>query len=630
MSSSSTADSATSTSSATTSLTQSIEKLDGSMAAGKSNYQAWKFRVIRILKEKGLLTAIEESLDKADSKAVARDNAAFTILTLNVRDSQITHIQDCTMAKDAWEALRIVHQGSGSSGRMVLMQRLWVLRMVEGEDMAEHLNRFRELASQVQSLSPNSKGMEESELVTLLSLSLPESYEPIIMALQSRSEDLTFDTFAGRLLQESARRQVAQVRQPDQGNYNTSGAAFSAQHAMREKSVGGRYGMRRGGMRAGAGFGRSKGEAFSSQGRSAGTPKGRGKCFYCQKDGHWKRDCYKKKADEVKNLQPPVAREDMGLAFTVTTDKGKEQEQEVWIVDSGASQHLVSSRKAFSQETYREIVPRGIEIADRSRMQAVGKGDVTIGQMHLTDVLLVPQLGGNLLSVAQVLDSGYNVGFTSVKCKISGRAVFLEAKREGNLYYLPNPPKHEQAHLGLATNKSLPVSLEAWHRRFGHRTRDQASIDYLSPRVSQFLNKGRGGLAEERELYATCAAGRQHKEAATGTRAKSKELLEIVHSDICGPMQVSTLTGEKYFITFIDEMSGRIAVTLLHRKNQALGAFKAYQVRAEKQARRKIGTLRTDGGGEYSGHNVQAYLVSSGIVHVVSPPYTPTQNGLAE
>jgi len=49
------------------------------MASGKSDYQAWKFRVIRILKEKGLLTATGADLDKSNSKAISRDNVAFTI-----------------------------------------------------------------------------------------------------------------------------------------------------------------------------------------------------------------------------------------------------------------------------------------------------------------------------------------------------------------------------------------------------------------------------------------------------------------------------------------------------------------------------------------------------------------------
>lgn len=95
-------------------------------------------------------------------------------------------------------------------------------------------------------------------------------------------------------------------------------------------------------------------------------------------------------------------------------------------------------------------------------------------------------------------------------------------------------------------------------------------------------------------------------------------------------MQVSTLTGEKYFITFIDEKSGRIAITLLQSKDQALGAFQAYEARAEQEAGTQIRTLRTDDGGEYCGHCFQAYILACGIVHAVSLPYTPTQNGLAE
>jgi len=287
------------------------------MPSGKSNYQAWRFRVIRILKEKGLLTAIEENLDKSDDKALSCDNAAFTILTLNVKDSQITDIQECTSAKEAWEALRTVHQGIGASGRMVLIQRLWALRLLEGEDMGEHLNRFRELANQVQGLSGNGKGMGENELVTLLSLSLPESYEPIIMALQSRTEDLTFDIFSGRLLQESARRQVAEGRQGDQRANNTSGIAFSARYPMWGRNIGGWYGLQRGGIRTANTFGVARAEVQGTHAKAGGASKAKGKCFYCQKDGHWKRDCFTRKADEGKEVVHRSGPDQGGLAFTV-------------------------------------------------------------------------------------------------------------------------------------------------------------------------------------------------------------------------------------------------------------------------------------------------------------------------
>ena len=63
-------------------LTQSIEKLEGSMATGQSNYNAWCFRIVRILKEKDLLDAIE-----TEEVSRAKDDQAFNIITLNIKYS---------------------------------------------------------------------------------------------------------------------------------------------------------------------------------------------------------------------------------------------------------------------------------------------------------------------------------------------------------------------------------------------------------------------------------------------------------------------------------------------------------------------------------------------------------------
>lgn len=110
--------------------------------------------------------------------------------------------------------------------------------------------------------------------------------------------------------------------------------------------------------------------------------------------------------------------------------------------------------------------------------------------------------------------------------------------------------------------------METWHRRLGHRTLNKAAVQYISSHVRQM------DILPEREaedqICDICAKGRQHKESATGTREKAQEILEVVHSDICGPMQVTTLNGQRYFITFIDEMSGRVGIALLHRKSDAM------------------------------------------------------------
>ena len=182
-----------------TSLSHSIDKLDGTMATGKSNYNSWRFRLVRIVKEKDLLTVVTEvppeqatpaagASSNAAGKAPTlspelaefrvKDNQAFTIITLNIKDSQIPHIQRCETAKQAWDALCEVHQGIGANGRMVLTQRLWSLRLREGVDMASHLNEFRDLANQIANLSAgdDSTQIQGVDLVSMLSLSLPDSY----------------------------------------------------------------------------------------------------------------------------------------------------------------------------------------------------------------------------------------------------------------------------------------------------------------------------------------------------------------------------------------------------------------------------------------------------------------------
>ena len=95
-------------------------------------------------------------------------------------------------------------------------------------------------------------------------------------------------------------------------------------------------------------------------------------------------------------------------------------------------------------------------------------------------------------------------------------------------------------------------------------------------------------------------------------------------------MQTPTTTGERYFVTFIDEASGRVAATLIRNKDEVLENFAVYRQRAEKDTGREIKTLQSDGGGEYMNTKFNTYLRDAGIVKVTTPPYTPAQNGIAE
>jgi len=620
----------------TTSLTQSIEKLDGAMATGQSNYNAWRFRIIRIRKEKDLLGAIE---DPASTDSASKDDQAFTIITLNIKDSQIQYIQDATTKKEAWTAHKEVHQGIGMNGRMVLMQRLWGLRMSEGDDMAQHLNAFRELPNQLRSLSEDGKRMNDTELVTILTLSLPESYEPLVMALQSRSEPITFDTMAGRLLQESGRRQINQFPNTNNGGRETSQSAFTAQRPpMGSTSFRGRgrttfNGRGRGGFRPR--FRESVSNIVPHKRRSMGQQRpNTTKCYHCGKSGHWKKDCFKRKAEEASGTGTRTKE------FTFLAEDPQCLPGSNWIIDSGAGQHLARYRTEFC--TYRTVSQSWeITIADGTKIQEHGIGDIEltteVGVIRLTEMWHVPNMAASLISVARMVDAGYAVEFESSICFINnGQAKIEVGYRSGSLYHLirntaPSTTESNPANsgnLGLSTNQSSSATLEKWHRRLCHRTLDRSTIQYLASKVCGIDVRPEKGILAK--ICGICALRRQHKEAETKVREKANELRMVVHTDLCGPMQTPGLHRERYFITFTDEMSGRLSVCLLHSKDGALAAFQAYRARAEKTTGMEVKSLRSDGGGEYMNKTFQKYLANSGIQHIVSLPYTPSQNGIAE
>ena len=80
---------------------------------------------------------------------------------------------------------------------------------------------------------------------------------------------------------------------------------------------------------------------------------------------------------------------------------------------------------------------------------------------------------------------------------------------------------------------------------------------------------------------------------------RSKEPLQLVHNDVCGPLSVQDRGGYEYFVTFIDDYSRYGYVYLMHKESETSGKFKEYMAEAEKQLGKSLKTLRSDRGVEY-------------------------------
>ncbi|CAA0819883.1 Unknown protein [Striga hermonthica] len=95
-------------------------------------------------------------------------------------------------------------------------------------------------------------------------------------------------------------------------------------------------------------------------------------------------------------------------------------------------------------------------------------------------------------------------------------------------------------------------------------------------------------------------------------------------------MEVESLGGSRYFLTFIDDASRKVWVYFLNTKDQVFEYFKSFHVMVERETEKKLKCLRSDNGGEYTSKEFDAYCRTYGIRHEKSVPRTPQHNGVAE
>ena len=115
-----------------------------------------------------------------------------------------------------------------------------------------------------------------------------------------------------------------------------------------------------------------------------------------------------------------------------------------------------------------------------------------------------------------------------------------------------------------------------------------------------------------------------------GKGQRARDLLELIHSDVCGPMSLQARGGYSYFITFTYDFSIYGYLYLIKHKSEALDKFKEFKNEVENQTGRKIKALRSDRGGEYLSQEFIDYLKLCRIVTQLTPPGTPEWNGVSE
>ena len=104
---------------------------------------------------------------------------------------------------------------------------------------------------------------------------------------------------------------------------------------------------------------------------------------------------------------------------------------------------------------------------------------------------------------------------------------------------------------------------------------------------------------------------------------RANKILELVHSDVFGPVLVPSPGKSMYYVSFIDDFSRNTWIYFLRKKSEVFDRFKEFKALVENQTENKIKVLRTDNGGEFCKKEFEEFCNKCGIARQKTTPYTP-------
>jgi hypothetical protein len=185
--------------------------------------------------------------------------------------------------------------------------------------------------------------------------------------------------------------------------------------------------------------------------------------------------------------------------------------------------------------------------------------------------------------------------------------------RDRKLFRLLFQPLHA---LAVSSDSSKQLC-ELWHRRMAHLHHGAlGGLREVMTGVPQLSS-------EHQDVCRGCALGKFTKAYFPSSDTRSAGVLDLVHTNVCGPMSWASLSGREYYLTFIDDYSRKTWIYFLKTKSEVFKRFQEFKALVENQTGKKIKVLRSDKGGEYSSSQFVYFCAHSGIRRQMTVPYNP-------
>ena len=313
--------------------------------------------------------------------------------------------------------------------------------------------------------------------------------------------------------------------------------------------------------------------------------------------------------------------------------------QKVWILDSGASQHLTPIYDDLHEVRIVNEGEMSFIVGNNQLMIPTHVGKVNMGRAILTDVYYCKECPAKLVSESRLLAKGCKIvkEASTGECQvILNNVVVMQAEMKNSLFCLTNLP--ESVYPILAPVQSIlaipgveevknvtpvqqpydPVILLDYHRRNGHVNMSKCI---------QLLNMKNG---KKIQCSDCCLTKLRRGWAPSETCSRASLPIYRLHVDLSGRKRVS-LHGYRYYMMVVDDYSRKKWSLNLKLKSQAFQVLKEHITLLEKsKPTLKVAVIRTDGGGEFISNEMTLYMKEQGIQREISAPNCQYQNGVAE
>lgn len=581
-----------------------------------------------------LSDAQKAELDSQKLKDLKAKNYLFQAIDRSILE---TILQKDT-SKQIWESMKKKYAGNAKVKRATLQAlrtSFETLKMKNGEAVSDYFSRTMAIANKMRI---NGEKMEDVTIIEKILRSMTPKFNYVVCSIEE-SKDI--DSLSIDELQSSLQvheQKMNQQEQEEQALQVSTNNHFSAPSKDDQGRGGGRGNKDRRQpyqktennqpyhYSQGRGKGRDSHSEHSTNSKPKSADKSKVECYRCHRYGHYKSEC-RTNLNKQRGERSNFAEQEEEISLLMACHAKEESHQHMWYLDTGCSNHMCGDKSIFSDldESFRNTVKFG----DNSTISVMGKGNVKIhtsesSNQIISNVFFVPDLKNNLLSVGQLQEKGYMISIKDGVCRIHDKNMSLIAQ------------------VNMTTNRMFPLYLNnntqscfstrlkdeawLWHFRYGH-----LNFGGLKLLEQKNMVTGLPQIQMPSEICEDCVVGKQHRDPfPKGKSWRAKQALELVHSDLCGPINPTSNGGKRYFITFIDDFSRRIWVYFLQEKSDAFAAFKTFKSLVEKETGMSIKILRSDRGGEYNSHEFMDFCKEHGIQKQLTAAYTPQQNGISE